>query len=162
MVVVDEDGHASICDAALLDMYGAYDQDADLGAHRPIELVGIDHVQLGMPAGAEDTARAFYIGILGLREVVKPRELSDRGGCWFAASDVMIHLGSEQAFRAVDRAHPALLIRDLDAARGALMVAGVAVEEDESGLRVRRCYVRDPFGNRLELVDGRDAGFSER
>jgi hypothetical protein len=93
---------------------------------------------------------------------VKPRELSDRGGCWFAASDVMIHLGSEQAFRAVDRAHPALLIRDLDAARGALMVAGVAVEEDESGLRVRRCYVRDPFGNRLELVDGRDAGFSER
>jgi hypothetical protein len=37
---------------------------------------------------------------------------------------------------------------------------GVPIEEDDSGLPVRRCYVRDPFGNRIELVDARDAGFS--
>jgi hypothetical protein len=38
----------------------------------------------------------------------------------------------------------------------------VAIEEDSSGLDVRRCYVRDPFGNRIELVDVADAGFSRR
>ena len=31
-----------------------------------------------------------------------------------------------------------------------------------AGLPVARCYVRDPFGNRLELVDAADAGFSAR
>ena len=40
------------------------------------------------------------------------------------------------------------------------MRAGVAIEEDDSGLPVARCYIRDPFGNRIELVDERDAGFS--
>ena len=42
------------------------------------------------------------------------------------------------------------------------MAAGHAIEDDDSGLPVARCYVRDPFGNRIELVDARDAGFSER
>jgi catechol 2,3-dioxygenase-like lactoylglutathione lyase family enzyme len=162
MLVVDEAGHASLRDANEVDMYGAYDQDDHLGARPPIEMVGIDHVQLPMPAGSEEEARAFYRDILGLREVGKPRELADRGGCWFAASEVMIHLGSEPDFRPVGRAHPALLVRDLETARGALTAAGVAIEEDGSGLRFRRCYVRDPFGNRIELVDARDAGFSER
>ena len=162
LMVVDEAGHASLRDANEVDMYGAYDQDAYLGARAPIEMVGIDHVQLPMPAGSEEAARAFYQDILGLREVGKPKELADRGGCWFAASEVMIHLGSEPAFRPVERAHPALLVRDLETARGALTAAGVAIEEDESGLRFRRCYVRDPFGNRIELVDARDGGFSER
>jgi len=25
---------------------------------------------------------------------------------------------------------------------------------------IRRCYVEDPFGNRIELIDVRDAGFT--
>ena len=47
-------------------------------------LIAIDHVQLGMPAGGEDRARAFYAASLGLREVPKPPELAGRGGVWFA------------------------------------------------------------------------------
>ena len=31
-------------------------------------LEAIDHVQLAMPRGAEEGARAFYSGLLGLRE----------------------------------------------------------------------------------------------
>ena len=127
-----------------------------------IPLVGIDHVQLSMPAGGEAEARRFYGSILGMREVAKPPGLARRGGCWFAVPGVAIHLGMERDFRPLVKAHPALLVRDLPTARGWLSDAGVAVEEDDSGLAVRRCYVRDPFGNRLELVDARDAGFSER
>lgn len=127
-----------------------------------IEIVGIDHVQLSMPAGGEDEARRFYGSVLGLREITKPPELAGRGGCWFAGTWAAVHLGVEPDFRPLVKAHPALLVHDLARAREALAVVGIAVEEDESGLTVRRCCVRDPFGNRIELVDVRDAGFSER
>jgi catechol 2,3-dioxygenase-like lactoylglutathione lyase family enzyme len=125
-----------------------------------IEIVGIDHVFLSMPPGAEEEARRFYGSILGLREVPKPPELAGGGGCWFAGDGVAIHLGPERDYRALDNAHPALLLRDLAAARQALTAAEVPIEEDDSGLPVRRCYIHDPFGNRIELVDARDAGFS--
>ena len=119
-----------------------------------IEVVGIDHVQLSMPPGSEDESRQFYGEILGLREIAKPPELAGRGGCWF--------VGAEHDFRPHAKAHPALVIRDLAAAREALGMAGVAIEEDDSNLPVARCYIRDPFGNRIELDDERDAGFSAR
>jgi catechol 2,3-dioxygenase-like lactoylglutathione lyase family enzyme len=127
-----------------------------------VRLVGFDHVQLSMPPGGEDAARRFYGAALGLREVAKPAALASRGGCWFAGPGVAIHLGAEPGFRPLAKAHPALLVDDLAAARETLAAAGVGVEEDDSGLGLRRCYVRDPFGNRIELVDARDGGFSER
>lgn len=125
-----------------------------------IEVVGLDHVQLGMPAGGEDAARRFYGEVLGLREVPKPAALAGRGGCWFAGAGTAIHLGVERDFVALAKAHPALLVRDLEAVRRVLAAAAIPVDADDSGLAVRRCYVRDPFGNRIELVDARDAGFS--
>lgn len=127
-----------------------------------VDVRGIDHVQLSMPAGAEADARRFYRDILGLREIDKPSELASRGGCWFGGPGVTVHLGSEDGFRPLVKAHPALLVRDLRQARQALAAAAVPISEDDSGLAVRRCYVHDPFGNRIELVDERDAGFSER
>ena len=122
----------------------------------------IDHVQLGMPAGREDEARAFYSGLLGLREVAKPLELAARGGAWFAGPAVSVHLGVEPDFRPSANAHPAFVVDDLAATRERLHDAGVAIEADDSGIAVVRCYIRDPFGNRIELVDAADAGFSVR
>jgi hypothetical protein len=42
-------------------------------------LVGLDHVQLAMPAGGEDRARQFYAAVLGMVEAPKPHELAPRG-----------------------------------------------------------------------------------
>jgi catechol 2,3-dioxygenase-like lactoylglutathione lyase family enzyme len=126
-----------------------------------IEIAGIDHVQLSMPAGGEDEARRFYGEVLGLREVAKPPELAGRAGCWFVGTSAAIHLGAEDGFHPLVKAHPAFLVRDLAATREVLAGAGIAISEDPSGLPVRRCYIHDPFGNRIELVDLRDAGFSE-
>src|SRR4051812_18058135 len=64
----------------------------------PPRLTGIDHVQLAMPEGGEDAARAFYGGLLGLTEVPRPPALAGRGGCWFAAPGVAVHLGVETPF----------------------------------------------------------------
>ena len=130
------------------------------------EIVGLDHVQIAMPAGGEDAARVFYGGLLGLSEVPKPAALAARGGCWFVGRGdgpgVAIHMGVEADFRPARKAHAALLIDDLAGLRFTLESAGVTVVDDPAEIGVRRFHAFDPFGNRLELVDSRDAGFTAR
>jgi catechol 2,3-dioxygenase-like lactoylglutathione lyase family enzyme len=120
----------------------------------PMTVVGIDHVQLAMPAGREDDARAFYSRLLGIPETPKPPELASRGGAWFENGRVKIHLGVEADFRPARKAHPALRVRGLRALVERLRQAAVEViEEPMPGHD--RVYVSDPFGNRLELIEPR-------
>jgi catechol 2,3-dioxygenase-like lactoylglutathione lyase family enzyme len=112
----------------------------------------IDHIQLAMPAGEEVKARAFYDDLLGMTELPKPPELAKRGGCWFSSGEVQIHLGVEEDFRPAKKAHPALRCRDYDALTAKLRDAGIGVEADDNNPGVTRCYVHDPFGNRIELI----------
>jgi catechol 2,3-dioxygenase-like lactoylglutathione lyase family enzyme len=91
----------------------------------------LDHVQLAMPSGREADARAFYSGILGIPETVKPPQLARRGGCWFERGGLKIHLGVEADFRPARKAHPALIVDDLPALKAALVAAGFALRADE-------------------------------
>jgi catechol 2,3-dioxygenase-like lactoylglutathione lyase family enzyme len=116
------------------------------------EIVGLDHVQLAMPPGAEGEAEAFYAGVLGLTRVPKPPALAARGGCWFVRGDTAVHLGVEEDFRPARKAHPALAVRDLAALEDALTGAGVEVRANPDAAPGRGSYVDDPFGNRIELV----------
>lgn len=105
-----------------------------------------------MPAGQEDAARGFYSGLLGIPEQPKPLHLAARGGCWFERGALKVHLGVEVDFRAARKAHPAFLVSDLPALMAGLAAAGVAVNQDEPLTGYSRCYVDDPFGNRIELL----------
>ena len=78
----------------------------------------IHHVQLACPAGSEDTLRDFYGGVLGFGEVAKPPVLAARGGCWFRGHGIELHFGVEHDFRPARKAHPGLLVHDLDAWAG--------------------------------------------
>lgn len=113
---------------------------------------GIDHVQLAMPAGGEDVAENFYAGLLGLTRVPKPPHLEVRGGCWFSNGVVSLHLGVEADFRPARKAHPALLIDGLQTLVEQLRAGGAEVSRDQPLDGFDRCYVDDPFGNRIELV----------
>jgi len=126
------------------------------------ELVGIDHVQLAIPEGGEERARAFYGDLLGLAEVPKPAALAVRGGAWFAAPGVAIHLGVETPFAPARKAHVALLAADLAGLRARLEAAGTQTRDDPAEIGVRRFHAFDPFGNRLEFVDAGDGGFTTR
>jgi catechol 2,3-dioxygenase-like lactoylglutathione lyase family enzyme len=117
------------------------------------QLIGFDHVQLAMPAGQEGAARRFYVEVLGLTEQPKPPTLAARGGCWFTGTTVTLHLGVEEDFRPARKAHPALRVDGLDDLCAALHGAGHAVRFDAEVPGVRRCYVDDPFGNRIELIE---------
>ena len=117
-----------------------------------MKVVGFEHVQLAMPAGEEAAARGFYTGLLGIPEVTKPPKLAARGGCWFEGAGVKVHLGVEADFRAAKKAHPALLVDDLEAMVAVLEAAGVAATPADPVEGRERCYVSDPFGNRIELM----------
>lgn len=114
-------------------------------------VTGIDHVQVAAPHGCEPEARAFYGGLLGLEELPKPEPLAARGGCWFRAGGQELHVGVEEPFSPARKAHPGLVVDDLDALATRLAAEGVELEWDETIPGTRRCHVADPFGNRLEL-----------
>lgn len=120
-------------------------------------VTGIDHVQLAMPAGAEADAQAFYVGLLGLVERDKPPVLAARGGCWFAlpGSDSavgQVHLGVEAEFAPARKAHPGLVVDDLDGLAATLLAQGFAFTPDDAIPGLRRGHTADPFGNRIELI----------
>jgi len=117
------------------------------------DIVGLDHVQLAMPAGEEARARAFYAAVLGLIEEPKPANLATRGGVWFRGGSCRLHLGVEADFRPAKKAHPALLVVGLAALVERCRLAGYPPVVDEPLEGFDRVYVFDPFGNRIELLE---------
>lgn len=113
----------------------------------------IDHVLLAMPPGGEREARAFYRDLLGIPEIVKPPELAGRGGCWFEADGVKVHLGVEEKFAPARKAHPAFVVDDLPSLIDVLKRAGVSISDDVELEGYDRIFVADPFGNRIELLE---------
>lgn len=119
-----------------------------------MKILSLDHVQLSIPPGGEDRARAFYCGLLGFKEVPKPPELAKRGGAWFEQGTVRLHLGIEPDFHPLKRAHPALLVEDLDELMSLLRAAHWDVDASQPPLEgYRRLHLLDPFGNRLEFLE---------
>ena len=114
-------------------------------------LLGYDHVQLAIPEGGEDRVRAFFVDLIGMREVPKPDTLSPQG-CWFEAGPVSLHIGVDPDFRPATKAHPAFLTDDLDGLRSRLEAAEVECRDDKPVKGYRRFFTADPFGNRLEFM----------
>lgn len=117
-----------------------------------MKVLGIDHVQLAYPVGGEAAARHFYGEVLGLVEVAKPEAMRARGGMWFQAGPIQLHLGVEPDFRPSLKAHPALRVSGFDAWRQALQSAGYQWKPSDEIPGVARAHTLDPFGNRLELI----------
>ena len=113
----------------------------------------IHHVQVAIPAGGEEQARQFYGALLGFAEVPKPANLQQRGGVWFETGNLPLHLGIDQAFRPAEKAHVAFEVNGLGDLRGRLAAAGYTLTDDEPLAGYQRCYVTDPFGTRMELLE---------
>ena len=119
-------------------------------------MLRLDHVQIAIPAGAEGACRGFYVGVLGMAELEKPPELAKRGGIWVKSGAVEIHLGVEAEFRPARKAHPGIVVADIDALAARLAAAGNAPLWDDAIPGVRRFFAADPLGNRLEFIGSDD------
>lgn len=115
---------------------------------------GLHHAQITVPRGREDNARAFYVDLLGLTEIPKPDALQGRGGFWLRVGSQQVHVGVEDGVdRTQTKAHLAYAVDDLAALRARLTAAGFAIDVDVPLPGMTRCELRDPFGNRVELIE---------
>lgn len=111
----------------------------------------LNHVMITIPRGAEAQARAFYCDLLGLPEIAKPDALAGRGGLWVQLGDLQLHIGTEDGdHRRATKAHLAYEVTDLDVWRKKLQE--YAIVESIPLPNYERFEARDPFGNRIELI----------
>jgi len=118
-------------------------------------LIALDHIQLAIPPGSEDAARAFYVEVLGLCEQAKPPQLSGRGGLWLSGSGITLHLGVDDPFVPATKAHPAFQVACLDTVKAHLNTHNIAYKSDADLPGISRVFIADPFGNRIELLERR-------
>lgn len=112
------------------------------------------HVQISIPIGAEDEARGFYCGILGMSEIKKPDALIGRGGFWLELDGFQVHFGTEDGVdRAKTRSHVAYLVTGLDGWRQKLNDNGCQITDGIPIPNYNRFEFRDPFGNRVEFLE---------
>lgn len=116
----------------------------------------LHHVQLAIPRGSEDACRRFYVHVLGMTEIEKPAPMAATGGLWVRGGRVELHLGVEEDFRPARKAHPGILVSDLDALARRLETHGVDIAWDERFPGYRRFYAHDNLGNRLEFLTPSD------
>ncbi|MET4160022.1 glyoxalase [Agromyces sp. PvR057] len=116
---------------------------------------GLHHVQLAMPRNGEEDCRRFYVDVLGLTEIPKPAALAARGGIWVGADSLELHIGVEEPFAPQRKAHPGIIVTDLDALAERLASHGCDVVWDGEFPGMRRFYTADNNGNRLEFLSRR-------
>jgi catechol 2,3-dioxygenase-like lactoylglutathione lyase family enzyme len=117
-------------------------------------ITSVHHVQVSIPVGAEDQARSFYCGVLGLKEIPKPEALAGRGGFWLELDGFQIHFGTEDGVeRSKSKAHVAYRVEGLERWRQKLSNAGFEAKDGIQIPGMDRFEFRDPFGNRIEFLE---------
>lgn len=110
----------------------------------------LDHVAIVVTD--VERARAFYAGVLGLREIPRPRSF-DFPGAWFQVGPEVIHLLGQAAPDARGRRHFCVRVGDVHAAARVLGARGLPVAWDTKYKieGVDRFFTEDPDGNRIEI-----------
>lgn len=117
-------------------------------------IVGIHHTQITIPSGSEEEARDFYCRELGLTECPKPDALQHRGGFWLQVGDRQVHIGTEDDVdRLATKAHVAYQVTDLAHWRQVLEKNNIAIIDSIPIPGYNRFEFRDPFGNRVEMIE---------
>lgn len=99
----------------------------------------------------------MFYELLGFNRVEPPAGLSDRS-VWLARGSSAVHLmfrdrdGSDVEALDPGAGHVAFVVENYEAVLAALATAGVEVQNRTAYWGSPRCYVRDPAGNRVELM----------
>ena len=88
-----------------------------------------------------------------MTELAKPPVLAASGGCWVRGGAWEVHIAPGPGFQPERKAHPGVLVRDLDLLAERLEAAGHPVEWDPHFPGHRRLYAADAHGNRLEFLE---------
>ena len=119
----------------------------------------LQHASVPMPPGGQAEARRFYGAALGLEEIPRPVDLQNLSLVWFrvGTDGQEVHCFAEERLGPNSPSqHLCLQVDDLAAFRARLADHQVEIEETHPIHNRPRCFVRDPFGNQIELtqIDG--------
>ncbi len=126
-----------------------------------IKFVRLNHIQLCIPKNAEEQAREFYCGLLGLEEIEKPEFLKKNGGFWLKIADIELHIGAEDIENRSKR-HPAFEVEDLMEIKDILIKNNIKIRESQALPDYRRFSFYDPFNNRIELLEAKKINTTEK
>ena len=118
----------------------------------------IDHVNFQMPERLARECATFY-ELLGFARMEPPAELGQRS-IWLSGGTAALHLefaladGSAVSVAPLGGpGHVAIVVPEYARVRAALRAAGVTVDQRTEYWNSPRCFVADPAGNRLELME---------
>lgn len=116
-------------------------------------IIGLHHAQITIPEGTEEEGKNFYCNVLGLTEIEKPESLKGRGGFWLKVGDRDVHIGTEDGFdRTKTKAHLAYSVEDISYWRRVLEQNDIEIFDSVPIPNFERFEFRDPFGNRVEMI----------
>jgi catechol 2,3-dioxygenase-like lactoylglutathione lyase family enzyme len=98
-----------------------------------------------------ERSRRFYGGLLGLREIAYPKTF-DFTVVWYDLGNQHLHLLLKDRPDTVSPRHFALRVADVAAAREYFRDHGVPVDETTPIPGADRFFIRDPDGNRIEII----------
>ncbi|MEZ4560373.1 MAG: VOC family protein [Caldilineaceae bacterium] len=115
--------------------------------------VRIQHVSIPRPPGSDAAARHFYGELLGLEEIPPPESLHDLKVIWYRLGNTELHILTEEP-QGQDHSgrHFCIAVDDVEAWRERLQAAGVAVVGTTPIPGRPRYFIRDPFGNMIEIT----------
>jgi catechol 2,3-dioxygenase-like lactoylglutathione lyase family enzyme len=124
-----------------------------------IECRRINHVTVAAPAGEHEKVRAFYGGVLGLREVERPGALSQVYDLiWYEWMDILLHIDFTPPWtKPAENRHVAVEVKDLPAVRAYLQRQGAEIREAVAMPDRERFYLLDPFGNYFEIIETKNS-----
>lgn len=114
-----------------------------------IHVTHIDHCSVIVTDVSQ--SREFYGRVLGLREIPAPREF-DFVAIWYDLGGTFLHLLLKPQPDTISARHVCLHTPDARAARAHLNSLGVVIEETVKIAAADRFFVRDPDGNRIEIL----------
>ncbi|KMQ65306.1 phage portal protein [Chryseobacterium sp. FH2] len=114
-----------------------------------IDFKHLDHILITIPPGAIEAARIFYGQVLVLKEI---QGSHPKGAIWFEIGNIQLHLREKTAHQTNSDRHPAFVVNDFAAAKKFLEQQQISISYSSEIEGRQRCFFRDPFGNRFELI----------
>jgi catechol 2,3-dioxygenase-like lactoylglutathione lyase family enzyme len=120
-----------------------------------IEYRRLNHLTLAVPAGEHEKVRAFYGGVLGLKEVERPDALNQVYDLiWYEWMDILLHIDFTPPWtRPAENRHLAVEVKHLDHVRAFLEGQVAEILEAVAMPDRDRFYLLDPFGNYFEVLE---------
>jgi catechol 2,3-dioxygenase-like lactoylglutathione lyase family enzyme len=115
-----------------------------------IEIERLDHVLITIPPNNREAAIYFYTKVLFLKEIPGNHP---NDAIWIKLGDIELHIREEDDHQSASARHVAVVVSSLDLAKDFLKRSNIEISYSSVIEGRDRCFFRDPWGNRFELIE---------